>query len=125
MLFSKPYFDSSVYTTQDIKSVRDAKTLISNSHLIITHIKMLHCNILNYMPLYMARIIVNFDYDSNSVRDTVNGIKVIYENELYDIDNLSIDKFSNLRNQVVKASAMATFPTDNLEMYVVNNIGGV
>lgn len=125
MLFSKPYFDGSVYTTQDIKSVRDAKTLISNSHLIITHIKMLHCNILNYMPLYMARIIVNFDYDSNSVRDTVNGIKVIYENELYDIDNLSIDKFSNLRNQVVKASAMATFPTDNLEMYVVNNIGGV
>lgn len=125
MLFSKPYFDGSVYTTQDIKSVRDVKTLISNSHLIITHIKMLHCNILNYMPLYMARIIVNFDYDSNSVRDTVNGIKVIYENELYDIDNLSIDKFSNLRNQVVKASAMATFPTDNLEMYVVNNIGGV
>lgn len=125
MLFSKPYFDGSVYNTQDIKSVRDAKTLISNSHLIITHIKMLHCNIINYMPLYMARIIVNFDYDSNSVRDTVNGIKVIYENELYDIDNLSIDKFSNLRNQVVKASAMATFPTDNLEMYVVNNIGGV
>lgn len=125
MLFSKPYFDGSVYTTQDIKSVRDAKTLISNSHLIITHIKMLHCNIINYMPLYMARIIVNFDYDSNSVRNTVNGIKVIYENELYDIDNLSIDKFSNLRNQVVKASAMATFPTDNLEMYVVNNIGGV
>lgn len=125
MLFSKPPYFGNDYSTQDIKSVRDVKTLISNSHLIITHIKMLHCNILNYMPLYMARIIVNFDYDSNSVRDTVNGIKVIYENELYDIDNLSIDKFSNLRNQVVKASAMATFPTDNLEMYVVNNIGGV
>ena len=125
MLFSKPPYFGDDYSTQDIKSVRDAKTLMSNSHLIITHIKMLHCNILNYMPLYMARIIVNFDYDSNSIRDTVNGIKVIYENELYDIDNLSIDKFSNLRNQVVKASAMATFPTDNLEMYVVNNIGGV
>lgn len=112
------------YTTQDMPS-KDAKALYTNAHLIYTHIRLINCNILNYMPLYMSKIIINWDYDRDFIRKHTPGIKVIFENELYDIEDLSIDKFSALRNNIVYASAVAQFPTDYLEKYVQYNQNGV
>ena len=112
------------YTTQDMPS-KDAKALYTNAHLIYTHIRLINCNILNYMPLYMSKIIINWDYDRDFIRKHTPGIKVIFENELYDIEDLSIDKFNTLRNNIIYASAVAQFPTDYLEKYVQYNQNGV
>lgn len=119
-------FDSNgnTYSTQDMPS-KDAKALYTNAHLIYTHIRFINCNILNYMPLYMSKIIINGDYDKDFIRKNTSGIKVIYENELYDIETLPIDKFYQLKRDVMYASAVAQFPTDYLEKYVQYNQKGV
>ena len=103
----------------------DVKALYINAHLIYTHIKLIRCNILNYMPLYMSKIIMNNDYDKDFIQKNTFGIKVIFKNELYDVEDLPIDKFNLLRNDVIYASATAQFPTDYLEMYVSHNTKGV
>lgn len=99
--------------------------LYTNAHLIYTHIRLINCNILNYMPLYMSKIIINGDYDKDFIRKNTSGIKVIYKNELYDIETLPIDKFYQLKRDIIYASAVAQFPTDYLEKYVQYNQKGV
>ena len=114
-----------IFQSQDMPEVRDVKALYINAHLIYTHIKLIRCNILNYMPLYMSKIIINDDYDKDFIRKHTSGIKVIYENEMYDIETLPMDKFYQLKRDVICASATAQFPTDYLEMYVSHNTEGV
>lgn len=114
-----------IWQSQDMPEVKDVKALYVNAHLIYTHIKLIRCNILNYMPLYMSKIIINNDYDKDFIQKNTFGIKVIFKNELYDIEDLPIDKFNLLRNDVIYASAAAQFPTDYLEMYVSHNIKGI
>ena len=70
-----------IWQSQDMKEVRDVNALYTNAHLIYTHIRLINCNILNYMPLYMSKIIINDDYDKDFIRKNTSGIKVIYEIE--------------------------------------------
>ena len=115
-----------IWQSQDMPEIKyDVKALYINAHLIYTHIKLIRCNILNYMPLYMSKIIMNNDYDKDFIQKNTFGIKVIFKNELYDVEDLPIDKFNLLRNDVIYASATAQFPTDYLEMYVPHNTKGV
>lgn len=114
---------TSGWSTNDVSDDIPDKVLVSNTNYIITHVKLLHCNIINYMPLCMAKIIVENKYIVTDIRKYINGIKVIIDNELYDIDALSVPTFAKLKQQIILASALAQFPTDYLELYTSHTEG--
>lgn len=114
---------SSDWSTNDVSNDIPDKVLISNTNYIITHVKLLHCNIINYMPLCMAKIIIENKYIVTDIKKYINGIKVIIDNELYDIDALSVPVFAKLKQQIILASALAQFPTDCLELYTPHTDG--
>ena len=104
----------------------DHYDLVKNTYLIINHIRLLHCNILNYMPLYIARIIINKTYILADIIKHTPGIKIIIEGILYDINKLPVNKVSILEKSITYALAVAQFPTDTLENYVfLTKNGGV
>ena len=98
--------------------VSDAATRLINADIIIKHVKLLHCNIVNYMPLYIARIVIHKNYDIDTVNNHIKGVKVIYESELYDMNNLPQYIEDKLNEHITYALATAKFPTDKLEDYI-------
>ena len=109
-------YGSKVYDTPGKNT--DRYDLTQNTYLIINYIKLLHCNILNYMPLYISRIIINKTYILADIIKHTPGIKVIIDGILYDIENLPQDKSTVLETAITYSLARAQFPTDTLELYV-------